>query len=211
MQKLAIISQKGGSGKSTIAVHLAVLAEQEGESVLLADLDPQRSAGDWYRARQARSPAVVETNPGDLGALLTRAAGAGATLAILDTPPHNEPGAVATARMADRLLIPVRPSILDMRAVRNTVAIARELGSPAAFVLNSCPPARGVGEASVTVEARRGLAQAYGLPVAPVAITQRAALSHALIDGRAVTEFDPASKAAIEICALWNWLETWKR
>ena len=80
----------------------------------------------------------------------------------------------------------------------------RRAGSPAAILLNAVPPGRGVAEASVTTEARRALA-AYGLPVVPTAVGQRAALAHALNDGRAVTEFEPDGKAAEELRGLWRW------
>jgi hypothetical protein len=129
-----------------------------------------------------------------------------AASASVDTAPHSEAAAVSAAAEADLGVIPVRPSILDLRAVRATVDIAAHLGWQAAFVLNSCPAGCGVAEAAIVMEARKALV-AYGLPVAPQTIVQRAALAHALIDGLAVHEFAPEGKAASEMRGLWHWLK----
>ncbi|MDA2930004.1 ParA family protein [Acidobacteria bacterium AH-259-O06] len=132
-----------------------------------------------------------------------KAAGSdGVDLIIIDTPPYSSIEAIKAAEQADLLLVPTRPVILDLRA---TVDLAKSTKRSAALVLNACPPGRG-GEPSIVREARQGL-KSYGLPVALVAITQLVAFSHALIDGRAVTEFEPKGKAAQEISALSNWLE----
>ena len=208
MRTLALLAQKGGVGKSTLAIHLAVLAAKAGGNVLLIDLDPQHSAGDWWRAREATSPALVETEAAELANVLKAAKAEGVTLAVIDTAPHSEAAAVTAARLADLVLIPTRPGILDLRAIGATVGIVQGVKAKAAIVLNSCPPSRGLGvaEAGIVGEARQGL-EDYGLPVAPVAITQRAALSHALIDGRAVVEYEPDGKASRELGKLWQWIE----
>ena len=104
------------------------------------------------------------------------------------------------------VVIPTRAAILDLRAIRATVEIARRAKARSVVVLNAVPAGRGVAEASIVSEARRALA-AYGLPLAPVVVTQRAALSHALNDGRAVTEFEPDGKASAELQTLWSWLD----
>ena len=104
------------------------------------------------------------------------------------------------------MVIPTRAAILDLRAIRATVESARRAKARSVVVLNAVPAGRGVAEASIVTEARRALA-AYGLPLAPVVVTQRAALSHALNDGRAVTEFEPNGKASAELQTLWSWLD----
>ena len=104
------------------------------------------------------------------------------------------------------MLIPCRPSILDLRAVAGTVALVKASPLAAAFVLNAVPAPRGAGEASITYEARRALG-VYGLPILPEAIGQRAVLAHALAAGMAVEEFDPTSRAAVEIRRLAQALE----
>lgn len=203
---LALLAQKGGAGKTTLALHLAVIAQDAGLRTLLVDCDPQRSAAGWWRARTAKVPALVETTPGRLRAVVQAAQDDGVALVVVDTRPSVERDTGEVARVADLSLIPTRPSILDLRAIGATVDVVKTLGRPAAIILNACPAPRGVGEASVTVEARRGL-QVYGLQLVPQAVTARAVLAHALIDGRAVTEFEPDGKAAGELRRVWKWTE----
>jgi chromosome partitioning protein len=110
------------------------------------------------------------------------------------------------AKRADFILIPTRPSILDLWAIGATTQIMKGMGKAAAVILNATPAGRGLIESPITAEARKGL-EAYGVPVAPMTVTQRAALAHALIDGRAVTEFEPKGKAAQELKRLWKFTE----
>ncbi len=206
MKTLAFLAQKGGTGKTTLAVHLAVLAAEGGLSVALVDLDPQHSAGDWWRARAELFPELVEVDAGDLARVVKAAKADKVDLVVIDTAPHAEQAAGTAVKVADLVLIPSRPAILDLRAIGASVELVRGTRTRGAIVLNACPPPRGVGEASIVHEARRGLAD-YGLPVCPVAVCQRAAFSHALIDGRAVSEYQPAGKAAAELRNLWKWTE----
>lgn len=203
---LALLAQKGGAGKTTLAVHLAVIAQQSGVRTLLVDCDPQRSTGGWWRAREAATPELVETAPDNLRAVAKAAATDGVELIVVDTRPSVERDTAEVARLADFCLIPTRPSILDLRAIGATVDVVKALSRRAAIILNACPAGRGVGEATVTLEARNGLLS-YNLPLVPQAVTVRAALAHALIDGRAVTEFEPGGKAASEMVKVWKWTE----
>lgn len=203
---LALLAQKGGAGKTTLALHLAVIAQDAGLRTLLVDCDPQRSAAGWWRARTTKVPALVETTPGRLRTVVQAAQDDGVALVVVDTRPSVERDTAEVARVADLSLIPTRPSILDLRAIGATVDVVKTLGRPAAIILNACPAPRGVGEASVTVEARRGL-QVYGLLLVPQAVTTRTVLAHALIDGRAVTELEPNGKAAGELRRVWKWTE----
>jgi chromosome partitioning protein len=206
MKTLALLSQKGGSGKSTLTVHLAVIAQAAGRRTVMVDLDPQRSAAGWWDTRAAGTPELVETAPGELRAVLDAARADGVALCVLDTRPSAGADAATAAALADLVLIPTRPAIFDLKAIGATVDIVAAARVPAFIVLNGTPAARGFGEASATADARRALAD-YGLPVAPVSIGLRAALAHALVDGRAVNEFDPAGKAAIEMTQLWQFTE----
>jgi len=206
MKVVTILAQKGGSGKTTLALHLAVTAALEGKSVVIVDVDPQNSAGDWWRAREAAEPALVECEARALPEVIKAAKSDGVDLVIIDTAPHSGAEASQAARSADLVLIPTRPSILDLRAIGSTVDIVKGIGAQAAVVLNACPPSRGFGEPSIVHEARVGL-EVYKIQVCPIAITQRAAMSHALIDGRSVIEYEPRGKAAYELVKLWCWVE----
>jgi len=207
MKTVALLSQKGGSGKSTLAVHLAVIAQASGRRTVIVDLDPQRSAAGWWEARTAETPEMVETAPGALRSVLDAARADGVALCVIDTRPSAGADAAAAAALADLVLIPTRPAIFDLKAIGATVDIVAGAKIPAFIVLNGTPAPRGFGEASTTADARRALAE-YAIPVAPVSIGLRAALAHALVDGRAVNEFDPAGKAALEMTNLWQLTET---
>jgi chromosome partitioning protein len=206
MKTLALLSQKGGSGKSTLAVHLAVIAQAAGRRTVIVDLDPQRSAAGWWETRAADTPEMVETVPGELRAVLDAARTDGVALCVVDTRPSADVDAATAAALADLVLIPTRPAIFDLKAIGATVNIVTAAKAPAFIVLNGTPASRGIGEASATADARRALAD-YGTIVAPVSIGLRAALAHALVDGRAVNEFDPAGKAALEMTKLWQLTE----
>jgi chromosome partitioning protein len=206
MKTVALLSQKGGSGKSTLAVHLAVIAQAAGRRTVIVDLDPQRSAAGWWETRAADTPEMVETVPGELRAVLDAARADGVALCVIDTRPSADVDAATAAALADLVLIPTRPAIFDFKAIGATVNIVTAAKAPAFIVLNGTPASRGFGEASTTADARRALAD-YDTPIAPVSIGLRAALAHALVDGRAVNEFDPAGKAALEMTKLWQLTE----
>jgi chromosome partitioning protein len=203
MKILGLLSRKGGVGKTTLAVHLAVLAQQAGKRTLIIDLDPQRSAAGWWRAREAQTPQLVETDPGKLGEVLDAARADGVDLVVIDTRPSVEADAVHVATLSDLLVVPTRPAILDLRAILGTLDIVKGAPRRALLVLNACPSPRGVGEASVTGDARRALT-AFGVPVAAVAVASRTAFSHALVGGLTANEAEPDGKAAKEMRALWR-------
>jgi chromosome partitioning protein len=200
MKTLALLSQKGGSGKTTLAVHLAVAAGESGLRVALADTDPQRSATTWGRARHGQPPPVATAAASELRRVVAAAQHDGIDLLIVDSPPHASPDAPQIARAADAVLIPCRPSMFDLAAVGSAVEIVQAAGVPAALVLNECP-----SRAPEIAAARQALA-GFGLPVAPVEIAARRAFARAVATGRAVTEFEAHGKAAEEIRALWSWI-----
>ena len=193
MRTLALVSQKGGSGKTTLAVHLACAAAQAGEQVTVIDTDPQGSAQAWAQVRQQDVPAVLGTTPAELPRQL-------ATLVVVDTAPHTAVSLATVTAVATALLIPCRPTAFDLAAVAATVALARAAQKPTAFVLTACP-----ARAPEVAEARTALA-IYGFPVAPVLIGERRTYARAVAGGYAVTEYEPQGKAAQEIAALWRWL-----
>jgi chromosome partitioning protein len=200
MKTIAIISQKGGAGKTTVAIHLAVAAEKRGMNTAIFDLDPQASAASWSDKRNAPSPAVVSAQAARLPSLLEQAAAQSADLVIIDSAPNADAASLAAARAADLILVPCRPSAFDLNAIGTTLNLAAVAGKVAFVLLNAVPPQGRVGE-----EARNAL-EAGGVAVAQPLLHQLVAYSHAVNDGRSAQEFDPKSKAAAEIDALFAWV-----
>jgi len=201
MKTVAIVSQKGGSGKTTIAVHLAVSAERAGKTAAIIDLDPQASALEWFTRREAETPEVITATPQQLPALLKRAKQNGAQFTIIDTAPHSDRAAVIAADEADTVIIPCRPSAFDVAAIGTTLSLLK-LSSAlarAAILLNAAPP-RG----AITEVAAEGLAELA--PVIPVRMYNRVAYGHAVNGGHSVEEYEPGGKAAEEIRALYRWI-----
>ena len=199
MLTIALVSQKGGAGKTTLALNLAVASELAGHPAVVVDLDPQASAAAWGDSREEETPVVVSAQAARLAEVLATAREHGAALAIIDSAPHAEAAALAAARAADLVLVPCRPSILDLRAVGASHDIAKLAGTPAAAVLCGIP-ARG----SLAAEAQSAL-EAHALPVAPVRIGYRAAFVHAMTSAQGVQEHEPRGKAAREITRLYDW------
>lgn len=200
MRKIAFLAQKGGSGKTTLAVHTAVAAAEAGEVVVVIDTDPQKSATVWGNARAQETPVVATAAVTDLGRVIEAANQEQMTLAIVDTAPHAAPAATHIVRAVDLVVIPVRPTAFDVAAVGSAVDIVKAAGVRAVFVLSACP-----FRSPEIAETRTVLAE-YGLPVAPTEIIDRRAFARAVATGRSVTEFESDGKAAIEIRAFWMWL-----
>jgi chromosome partitioning protein len=199
METLAIISQKGGSGKTTLTVHLAVCAAMHQHKTALIDIDPQGSAYDWNESREAgRKFDAVKADAAQLSGLLQKAEAAGIDVAIIDTAPHTDKEAAAAAALADFVLIPCRPARFDLKAIASTLATLQTVKTPRAVVINAAPHGFRLAD-----EARTALAQ-LGVTVLPDTVHQFAALSHAVIDGRSVHEYDPDGQAASEIEKLYD-------
>lgn len=200
MKTLAVLSRKGGAGKTTITVHLAVAAEAHGIATAIFDLDPQASAELWSDHRGEPIPAVVPAQAPRLPALLAQAKGNDADLVILDTAPNADTIASEAATHADVILIPCRPSGFDLDAIGATVRLAQAAGKPAYVVINAAP-VQGVE----TAEATAALTAA-GLAVCPVVLHYRKAYASRIHEGRTAQETDPTGKAAAEIKALLLWI-----
>ncbi len=197
MKTLAVISQKGGAGKTTLALHLAVAARIKKKTAAIIDLDPQASAANWGDSREDEYPAVVSAQPARLSKVLAAAKEAGAKLAIIDTAPHSESAALAAARASDIVIIPCRPAILDLRAIGSTVDLVNLAKAKACIVLNAVPSRGTLAEEAVEA------VSSYGVKVLPVRIGQRAAFVHALTAGKTAQEYEPNGKAAKEIKDLY--------
>ena len=201
MKIIAFLSQKGGSGKTTLAVHTAVAAQESGERAVVVDTDMQKSATAWKQAREGDTPALVTVAPAALSDVIKAARHDAMTLCIIDTAPHAAPDAARVAAMVDLVIIPCRPTAFDLAAVGAAVEIVRAAIAPAVFVLSACP-----FRAPEIAETRTVL-MGFGLPVAPIEITDRRAFARAVATGCAVTEFDSEGKAAQEIRSFWRWIK----
>ena len=198
MKTLAIIAQKGGSGKTTLAVHFAVCAFMHDNSVAIIDIDPQGSAFDWNESRAPDQKFdAVKADAAQLSGLLLKAQSAGVDLAIIDTAPHSEGAAAIAAQLADFVLIPCRPARFDLKAIASTLAMVQTAKTPHAVVINAAPQGFRLAEA-------RAALTPFGVNVLPDVVHQFAALSHAVIDGRSVHEYEPGGPAADEIDRLYN-------
>ena len=196
---LTLIAQKGGTGKTTLAINLSVAAEIGGWRTAILDLDPQASAAGWGDQRERDGPAVVPVPASRLEAALETSRRHGADLAVIDTAPHSEASALAAARAADLALVPLRPGVLDLRALGATAEICTLARARTAVALNATPHRGPLAD-----QAAEAIAQS-GLDVAPCRIGARIAFQHSITRGLGVVEHDPNGKAAAEICALWRW------
>jgi chromosome partitioning protein len=203
MQTILVASRKGGSGKTSLAVHLAALADTAAAPALLIDADPQGSSTFWYNRREATTPLLSNVDAGGVANVLKDARASKIATAIIDSPPHDAIGIATLMRLADLAVIPPRPGPLDLAAVASTIEIARACGTPFVVILNATPPPRHESEMGVVTEARQVLDE-LGAPVLSTYVSQRAVLSHSLISGEAVNEFAPESAAAIEIAKAWD-------
>ncbi len=202
MKVIAVASQKGGSGKTTLAGHIAVQAERVGAGpVALVDTDPQGSLAEWWNVRQAETPAFVATGVSRLEEDIRRMRALGMRLLIIDTPPAIAGTIGEVVRLADLVVIPARPSPHDLRAAGATVELVERLGKPLIFVINGAAP-----RARITSEAAIALSQ-HGT-LAPSIIHQRTGFAASMIDGRTVMEVQGEQRSADEVAMLWEYLET---
>ncbi len=199
MRVLAMVTQKGGSGKSTLSASLAVEAQANRERVVLIDMDPQRSVSTWARNRDDADLGAEAVAPEHLRAVLDALAAQGVTLAIVDTPASLSAVTEAAILAADVTAIPVRPTVFDVWSCEATWRRVRELGREPVFVLNQCPIVQGsrrFREGAAALEAMGGLLQP--------AITARVDYQDAISRGLGPTELDPEGAAAAEVRELWQ-------
>ncbi|MCF6371256.1 AAA family ATPase [Rhizobium halophilum] len=199
MKTIALVTQKGGTGKSSLAVSLAVAAAEAGLQTYIIDLDPQGTAKNWYERREADAPQVAAIEANQVPAAMDMLAKQGIDLLVIDTAGVDTPATISAMKAADLCLIPARPSIADIEATRATVGSLTKLGKSFAFVLNQCPP----GKSMRTSDAYRVLN--LGGVVASSTLATRADHIDALAMGQGVTERDANGKAAAEIRELLQW------
>ncbi|TNE58291.1 MAG: ParA family protein [Alphaproteobacteria bacterium] len=200
MRVIVLASQKGGSGKTTLAGHLAVEAERQGAGpVALVDTDPQGSLSKWWNARAKETPVFVQSTFSRLASDLSEIKAVGYKMVVIDTPPAVTHAISDVVDLASMVILPTRPSPHDLRAVGATVDIVESRRKPLVFVINAATP-----RARITSEAAVALSQ-HGT-VAPVNIHNRVEFAASMIDGRTVMETDPTGASAEEVRALWGYL-----
>lgn len=198
MKVIVLASQKGGAGKTTLAAHLAVMAEKAGDGpCVLIDIDPQASLAAWWNSREDSAPAFAPTTLKELPGKLEALEQAKFKWAIIDTPPAITEAIRSVVAVADFVLIPTRPSPHDLRAVGSTVELALAAGHPFAFALTQAKP-----NSRLTIQAMGALSE-HGA-VASTIIHDRVDFASSMIDGRTVMEVDPCGRSSSEVADLWN-------
>lgn len=196
---LAILNKKGGAGKTLVTASLGVAAAAAGLKVAIIDLDPQASACAWADVRESDDLAVISAVPNRLEKVQTQCAGAGVELLIVDTAPSADSGLLAAARVADVVLMPTRPGLGDLAALRDTLELINTVKVPKAALLNSPKTVALRNEASTAIAS-------LGVELLPVVFGDRVAFQHAFTSGLGVTEYEPNGKAAGELKRLWKWV-----
>lgn len=201
MRTCALIGTKGGGGKTTIALGLAVAAARAGHMTAIIDLDPQASASRWKDRRADDNPAVVSAQASRLTPTLETARAGGAEFIFIDTAGRKDDSALVAARAASLVLVPCKPSIMEMETLPGVQDLLRLAGSPPAFVLlNGIHPSAGP---RTIAEVGAAIKEMFGFAVCPVHICARSAYAEAPTSGRSPQELDPEGKAADELKRLF--------
>jgi chromosome partitioning protein len=198
VKTIALIAQKGGVGKTTLAINLAIAS---GMRAAIFDLDQQESATIWADRRKSVMPHVEFLTERRLAEGLKAAERRNFELAFIDTPPAAGPQAFSAAQAANLILIPCRPSLVDLDAIKRTAQLIKSLAVPAFVVFNAAPHS-----ATTLLEDARAIAEEEGLKAAPTILRERSAYRASWPLGKAVIETEPNSKAAQEILELKNWV-----
>ncbi|MBI1206981.1 MAG: AAA family ATPase [Azospirillum sp.] len=201
MLKLVLASQKGGVGKTTLALHLAVAAHEAGAGpVVMVDTDPQGSLASAWNLRAAEQPAMARTSIAEIETTLQELEADGFRLVVIDTPPAITATISSVLALADLVVVPTRPSPVDLASVGVTLDLIEKSGNrPFYFVINAAKP-----KARLVIQSLTALAQ-HGRVA--TTIHDRVDFPTAMIDGRTAGELDPKCKAATEITNLWKIIE----
>lgn len=206
MRAVAVIGRKGGSGKTTVAVHLAIGLERRGRRTVLADTDPQRSSMEVLRARVDTCPTPVASSGAKLFALKTALIREGVQSLVIDTPAVLEEEVAHAVVLSDLALLVVRPTFLDLAAAVRTSEIIRRLRKPGLVVLNQAPTSRDNVEPALVVRSLDAL-RMLRLPVAPVTLRTRLAYQTVLESGRSVEELTPETMATREMSSFCDYID----
>lgn len=198
---ITIAQQKGGAGKTTLAIHLALAWAASGKRVSIVDIDPQASLSSWFRLRDKRLGArgtpmqAVAVSGWRVAAEVERQAREH-DIVLIDSPPHAETEARIAVRAGRIVLVPVQPSPIDLWATKPVLDLARAENTPALLVFNRMPSRAKL--TGILLDSFKAL----DVPIAETRIGNRVALAAAINEGRGILEYEPSSAAAREITAL---------
>jgi chromosome partitioning protein len=199
MHVICLLSQKGGSGKTSLSISIACAAERYGKEALIIDLDPQATACKWGDRRTADSPIVIDAQPARLANALEKAREGGIDLAVIDTPPRSAEAALAAAKLADLVILPCRPQMYDLETIPNTLELiataraGRSSAIPVLAILNAVP-----SQGNRHEQAKAAI-EAMGISVCEHTVGQRAAFGDAGALGLSVMEHDNTGRSSEEI------------
>src|SRR5215510_3071949 len=203
MQTIVINSQKGGSGKTTLCAHLSVQAARVGDGeVFLIDTDPQGTLTTWHEKREAEEPRRVELPFHGIADGLNRLRERKVKFCFIDTAPSRTDETAALFKLADLVLVPIRPSPSDLWAASATVQLLKHHKIPFLFILNQT-------KSNTNITAQAVAALSHHGPVAETFIADRVPYAAAMTDGRTAIELDPKGRAATETAALWKNIQVW--
>jgi chromosome partitioning protein len=198
MYIVAVVMEKGGVGKTTVALNLAVAAVQKGHKAAVIDIDQQATASKWTDRRTDEQPWVVPTLTARLTAAIHQAEAQGVDFVVIDTPPHSGTDAVEAARRADVVLLPVEPHLFTLETLPKLSDVLKLAGNPPAFFVVNKAATQGTEGTNAA-----DYIKAQGFSVCPVILHLRAAHRHATNVGKVAAEYEPDSKAAQEALQLY--------
>lgn len=200
---IAIVGQKGGTGKTTTAIGLAVAAAEAGQTAVIIDLDPQANAANWKDRRKVENPAVVSVPPSRLKQALEAAASHAADFVVIDTPGKSDSAAIEAARLANLVLVPLGPHIFHLETLPGLRDLLRVAGDkPALVVLNGLHP-QATKQAD---EAKRMIAELFSFPVCPIHLSRLDIYAETQTTGSTPLEQEPKGKAALELKRLHSFI-----
>jgi len=197
MRVLTFASLKGGTGKTTLAAHVAVKAAMDGERVVVIDLDAQANLAEWFNDREAETPDYARCELDQLDDAVKTLTQGNYTLAVIDTPASDVAALRAALVVSDAVLMPVQPSPNDLRAAPATMQEIEKSGKRFALVLSRRVARTRISEDAIIALGNIGT-------VCPVVIGSRTVYAAAMIDGRTAQEIEPNGPAADEVASLWK-------